>query len=112
MELFGREEGAEYKGQLMRQRYGGVLALAPAMAEARMGGGRFGSSGSRSWSAPPSTRTMPGTASPFERSLTRSLHRGWRARYHDPAELSAAHSAVVFSAASQAVCLARVFSAC
>lgn len=48
-----------------------LLALAPAIAEARMGGGgSFGSRGSRSWSAPPSTRTMPGTASPFERSVT------------------------------------------
>lgn len=48
-----------------------LLALAPAIAEARMGGGgSFGSRGSRSWSAPPSTRTAPGTASPFERSVT------------------------------------------
>jgi hypothetical protein len=48
-----------------------LLALAPAIAEARMGGGgSFGSRGSRSWSAPPSTRTMPGQASPFERSVT------------------------------------------
>jgi predicted lipid-binding transport protein (Tim44 family) len=48
-----------------------LLALAPALAEARMGGGgSFGSRGSRSWSAPPSTGTMPGTASPFERSVT------------------------------------------
>jgi hypothetical protein len=31
-----------------------LLALAPALAEARMGGGgSFGSRGSRSWSAPP-----------------------------------------------------------
>ncbi len=49
----------------------GLLALAPAIAEARMGGGgSFGSRGMRTWSAPPSTRTMPGAASPFERSMT------------------------------------------
>lgn len=34
------------------------------------GGGSFGSRGSRTWSAPPPTRTAPGMASPFERSLT------------------------------------------
>lgn len=51
-----------------------LLALSPFasnIADARMGGGgSFGSRGMRSWSAPPSTRTMPGTASPFERSTT------------------------------------------
>ncbi len=49
-----------------------LLALVPALAEARMGGsfgGGFGSRGGRSWSAPPSTRTMPGTAAPLERSM-------------------------------------------
>jgi predicted lipid-binding transport protein (Tim44 family) len=48
-----------------------ALALAPAFAEARPGGGSSsGSRGSRSYSAPPSTRTAPGTASPFQRSET------------------------------------------
>lgn len=45
------------------------LALGPAIAEARPGGGfSSGSRGSRSYSAPPATRTAPGTASPFNRT--------------------------------------------
>ncbi len=59
------------RGSLISLALAALLALAPAIAEARMGGGgSFGSRGGRSWSAPPSTRTMPGTASPFERSVT------------------------------------------
>ena len=59
------------RGSLISLALAALLALAPAIAEARMGGGgSFGSRGSRSWSAPPSTRTMPGQASPFERSVT------------------------------------------
>jgi predicted lipid-binding transport protein (Tim44 family) len=59
------------RGSLFSLALAALLAFAPAIAEARMGGGgSFGSRGSRSWSAPPSTRTMPGTASPFERSVT------------------------------------------
>ncbi|MFM9161615.1 MAG: TIM44-like domain-containing protein, partial [Methylocystis sp.] len=59
------------RGSLKIQFLAGLLALAPAIAEARMGGGgSFGSRGMRTWSAPPSTRTMPGAASPFERSMT------------------------------------------
>lgn len=62
---------ARKRGSLVSLALAALLALAPAIAEARMGGGgSFGSRGSRSWSAPPSTRTMPGTASPFERSVT------------------------------------------
>ena len=46
-----------------------ALALGPAIAEARPGGGfSSGSRGSRSYSAPPSTRTAPGTATPFNRT--------------------------------------------
>ena len=47
-----------------------ALVLAGSAAEARIGGGRgsFGSRGSRTWSAPPSTSTAPGTASPIQRS--------------------------------------------
>ncbi|MBP0444803.1 TIM44-like domain-containing protein [Roseomonas sp. SSH11] len=46
-----------------------ALALGPAIAEARPGGGfSSGSRGSRSYSAPPSTNTAPGTATPFNRS--------------------------------------------
>lgn len=46
------------------------LVLAPALAEARAGGGySFGSRGSRTYSAPPVTRTAP-YAAPMQRSLT------------------------------------------
>ncbi|WP_363348827.1 Tim44-like domain-containing protein [Methylocystis echinoides] len=62
---------AQKRGSLISLLFAALLALAPAIAEARMGGGgSFGSRGSRSWSAPPSTRTAPGMASPFERSDT------------------------------------------
>ena len=48
-----------------------ALALGPAIAEARPGGGfSSGSRGSRTYSAPPSTRTSPGTSTPFQRSET------------------------------------------
>lgn len=58
-----------------------LLAFAPAVAEARMGGGgSFGSRGSRSFSPPPATRTMPGQASPFERSTTPQPSPGMAAR--------------------------------
>jgi predicted lipid-binding transport protein (Tim44 family) len=59
------------RGSLISLVFAALLALAPAVAEARMGGGgSFGSRGSRTWSTPPSTRTAPGMASPFERSDT------------------------------------------
>lgn len=49
------------RGSLFSLVFAVLLALAPAVAEARMGGGgSFGSRGGRTWSAPPSTRTMPG----------------------------------------------------
>jgi predicted lipid-binding transport protein (Tim44 family) len=48
-----------------------LFALAPAMSDARVGGGRSsGSSGSRTYSAPPTTRTAPDQARPVERSMT------------------------------------------
>ncbi|MBY0336749.1 MAG: TIM44-like domain-containing protein [Acetobacteraceae bacterium] len=48
-----------------------ALALAPALAEARPGGGSSsGSRGSRSYSAPPATRTAPDAARPFDRTQT------------------------------------------
>ena len=48
-----------------------ALALAPTLAQARAGfGGSFGSRGSRTWSAPPATRTAPYNAAPMERSFT------------------------------------------
>lgn len=47
-----------------------LLALAPAMAEAKMGGGMSsGSRGSRSFSAPPATNTAPRPAAPMQRSI-------------------------------------------
>ena len=48
-----------------------ALALAPALAQAKMGGGgSFGSRGSRTFSPPPATRTAPSPAAPIERSIT------------------------------------------
>jgi predicted lipid-binding transport protein (Tim44 family) len=47
------------------------LMLAISSADARVGGGAsMGSRGSRTFSAPPSTSTAPGTAQPFNRTLT------------------------------------------
>lgn len=47
----------------------GALILVPAVAEARLGGGKgLGSRGTRSYSAPPSTNTAPSGAQPFQRS--------------------------------------------
>ena len=46
------------------------LALAPSVADARAGSGSsFGSRGTRSYSAPPSTNTAPMAAQPFDRSM-------------------------------------------
>jgi len=47
-----------------------ALVFAGSAAEARVGrgGGSFGSRGARTWNAPPSTNTAPGTASPIQRS--------------------------------------------
>jgi predicted lipid-binding transport protein (Tim44 family) len=48
-----------------------ALVLAPALADARPGGGfSSGSRGSRSYSAPPTTRTAPDAARPMDRSMT------------------------------------------
>ncbi|RAI60877.1 Tim44 domain-containing protein [Roseicella frigidaeris] len=54
-----------------------ALALAPALADARPGGGSsMGSRGSRTWSAPPSTGTAPGTARQMDRSWTEPSRPG------------------------------------
>lgn len=46
-----------------------ALALAPSLADARAGGGASsGSRGSRTYSAPPATRTAPGGVQTFDRS--------------------------------------------
>lgn len=52
-----------------------ALALAPGLADARAGssssgGASMGSRGSRTYSAPPSTGTAPGVATPMQRSVT------------------------------------------
>ena len=48
-----------------------ALAFAPAVAEARLGGGSSaGSRGSNTHSAPPATSTAPKSAAPMERSMT------------------------------------------
>lgn len=47
------------------------LMLAISSADARVGGGgSLGSRGARTFSAPPSTSTAPGTAQPFNRTIT------------------------------------------
>ena len=47
------------------------LMLAASSADARVGGGiSSGSRGARTFSAPPSTSTAPGTAQPFNRTIT------------------------------------------
>ena len=48
-----------------------ALALAPALADARPGGGASsGSRGSRTYSAPPTTNTAPSQARQFDRTMT------------------------------------------
>ena len=48
-----------------------ALAFAPAVAEARLGGGSSaGSRGSNTHSAPPATSTAPNSAAPMQRSMT------------------------------------------
>jgi predicted lipid-binding transport protein (Tim44 family) len=48
-----------------------ALVLSPGLADARAGGGSsFGSRGSMTYSAPPSTRTAPYSAAPMQRSMT------------------------------------------
>src|ERR1700716_3587816 len=47
------------------------LVIAISSADARVGGGgSSGSRGTRTFSAPPSTTTAPGTAQPFNRTMT------------------------------------------
>src|SRR3982751_3650756 len=47
------------------------IVIAASYADARIGGGSSsGSRGSRTFSAPPSTTTAPGTAQPFNRTFT------------------------------------------
>jgi predicted lipid-binding transport protein (Tim44 family) len=49
-----------------------ALALVAASADARVGGGgSFGSRGTRTYTAPPTTRTAPAPAAPVDRSITR-----------------------------------------
>jgi len=53
------------------------LAMAISSADARIGGGgSSGSRGSRTFSAPPSTTTAPGTAQPFNRTFTQPGNPG------------------------------------
>jgi predicted lipid-binding transport protein (Tim44 family) len=48
-----------------------ALVLSPGLADARAGGGSsFGSRGSMTYSAPPTTRTAPYSAQPMQRSMT------------------------------------------
>jgi predicted lipid-binding transport protein (Tim44 family) len=63
-----------------------ALTLAPGLAFARAGGGgSMGSRGGMTFSAPPSTRTSPGGAAPFERSLTQPSSPSYAPGYQQPA---------------------------
>lgn len=54
-----------------------ALALAPALADARPGGGgSSGSRGARTYSAPPSTSTAPGQARQMDRTMTEPSRGG------------------------------------
>ena len=54
-----------------------ALALAPALADARPGGGASsGSRGARTYSAPPTTNTAPGQARQFDRTMTEPSRGG------------------------------------
>jgi len=54
-----------------------ALALAPALADARPGGGASsGSRGGRTYSAPPTTNTAPGQARQFDRTMTEPSRGG------------------------------------
>jgi predicted lipid-binding transport protein (Tim44 family) len=54
-----------------------ALALAPALADARPGGGgSSGSRGGRTYSAPPPTNTAPSQARPFDRTMTEPSRPG------------------------------------
>jgi predicted lipid-binding transport protein (Tim44 family) len=58
--------------------------LAVSAADARIGGGSSsGSRGSRTFSAPPSTSTAPGSVSPFNRTITQPGYNG--GGYNNPA---------------------------
>jgi predicted lipid-binding transport protein (Tim44 family) len=51
--------------------FAAALVLASSVADARVGrGGSFGSRGTRTWSAPPPTRTAPAPAQTIDRSMT------------------------------------------
>jgi predicted lipid-binding transport protein (Tim44 family) len=55
-----------------------ALALSPGLADARAGSGSsFGSRGSMTYSAPPSTNTAPSSAAPMQRSMTSSPTPGY-----------------------------------
>lgn len=63
-----------------------LLALAPAVGEAKMGGGMSsGSRGSRSFSAPPATNTAPRPAAPMQRSYETPQAQGMNRPAFNPA---------------------------
>jgi predicted lipid-binding transport protein (Tim44 family) len=64
-----------------------ALALAPALSEARPGGGASsGSRGSRTYTAPPSTQTAPGTVRQFDRTETAPARPGQPGTFGAPAQ--------------------------
>lgn len=69
--MFTRSRNRARRGRLLLAAVAALsLALAPGLADARAGsGGSFGSRGSMTYSAPPSTGTA-GSIAPFQRSMT------------------------------------------
>lgn len=62
-----------------------AIIIAPGLALARAGsGGSFGSRGSMTYSAPPTTRTSPYSAAPMQRSMTPSTPSYGRQGYSRP----------------------------
>lgn len=75
-----------------------ALALAPALSEARPGGGSSsGSRGSRTYTAPPSTQTAPGTVRQFDRTETAPARPGQPGTFGAPAQPRPAASGGFFS---------------
>jgi predicted lipid-binding transport protein (Tim44 family) len=72
-----RRPSRRWGGTLLAAAAALTLALAPVIADARPGGGSSsGSRGSRTYSAPPSTQTAPGTVRQFDRTETAPARPG------------------------------------
>ncbi len=75
--------------RVLRLGLAAFLALAPVIAEAKLGGGSSsGSRGSRTMSAPPSTSTAPSSAQPMQRTTTPQMAPGASSAARPQAPLS------------------------